>query len=195
MYEYFRNYYEEHKESNKLKIFNDFYNIVVQKDTSMFFVDSGNVYKLLFEYDFVKLGNFTEENFPLALKYCLKKIFDKYVVNEVYYADVTQTTDTSSIYPVGKSDEELIILYIQRNLLYQLKNWSKTYSTSKYQICKECGALFLKDKNPKNTSQLYCKDCKFIINKEKTRLRVKKYRSKCNDSKTQNSKLNSREIP
>lgn len=100
------------------------------------------------------------------------------------YSDET-VTDMLVEYLYGRDKRYKQVLwfcygqYILNNMEKNLKD-RKEFKSTKYVQCVDCGEWF---EAPINSRSVRCGDCNMILQREKTRLRVQKYRSKkCNDT-------------
>ena len=114
--------------------------------------------------------NLSWQEYQKVIESILHKIFDRCRLIEEY----EDASALGSIYDFMNEDN-FYIRYFCRYLSCEMKQWQKKYygvkSHRTYMRCRRCGGLAEKT----NNRMLYCKDCRTIVNREKTK--ENKYRT------------------
>ena len=108
----------------------------------------------------------------------MRRCFDNCKLIEEY-EDKTQIVNNYDFI----TEDNFYVKYINRSLNTYFQNYQKDYYSvrrghnNKYSRCKRCGGI-IERKNKYDYSSIYCVKCREIVNREQTKIRVRKYRNR-----------------
>lgn len=106
----------------------------------------------------------------------LRKCFDNCkLIGE--YEDKTQIVNNYDFITEDNFYVKYINRYIDREIVQYQKKYYGVRQHKKYSRCKRCGGI-IERKNKHDYSSIYCVKCREIVNREQTKIRVRKYRNR-----------------
>lgn len=168
-FKYLCEYFEEYKWSSskkiKRKIEDRFLKLIFEEDGFNSERNRKIIFGDLYEKDF----DITHEQKIMFIKYCIHRMFENYLTEEEY-KDLAIRKNLKRSYEIRDKDlydaatfDDDIEEYFGRAVYFNLKKYGHRFHNPEYFQCQECGGLFIKNKNIRNTRQKYCKDCKIKI--------------------------------
>lgn len=182
-FEFLCEYFEEYKDSSsdkkKREIEDKFLKLIFSGGKKSF--TSTRNKQILFGDFYEKDFNITHKQKILFVKYCVHKMFEKFLTEEEYEIESERKKQKRAFELEYKflwdtpSFDYRIEEYFHRTVFFELCNNKYKFNNPRYFQCQECGGFFLKSKNKKITNQKYCLDCKIVVSKKLARKRSKKY--------------------
>lgn len=170
LFTFFKRYYYAETDKEKKNIFEEFMNIIKNSSYEDFHLSDNSVLEMIYDYKYINKCSFKKQEFDFAISSCLKKAFNNYIPPEEYENGEYNENRKSSL---GRSNEDLLMLYLGKHLFWYLISWKKKYDSGNYIICKVCGDLIKKQKNVRNKK--YCNDCAKVVKLKQMRKANKKY--------------------
>ena len=106
----------------------------------------------------------------------LRRCFDNCKLIEEY-EDKTQIVNNYDFITEDNFYVKYINRYIDREIVQYQKKYYGVMQHKKYSRCKRCGGI-IERKNKYDYSSIYCVKCREIVNREQTKIRVRKYRNR-----------------
>lgn len=159
-------YFEEYKSSSSLKeknkIENAFLKLIFEENGFETTRNKNILFGDLYEDEF----NITHEQKILFVKWCVHQMFKNFLTEEEYEIRSEEKKQKRAFELEFKylwdtpSFDNRIEEYFSRTVYFKLRDNAWKFHNSAYFQCQECGGLFIRIENIRNTRQKYCLDCK-----------------------------------